>query len=246
MQEHVAGDLVDGVVAADVLHVDQRPVLVAEDAAVDRAGFQIEARAGVDRAGERVEPTGLQHRVRRQVDFVELLHQVAEHRALGAARGMGLLFQLLLVVGLARGADDDDLQLVVIVDAFDLVVGLQHVLVEEVADGQIVRIVADGHHRDDLLPVQEQGQRPLDDDGGVDGVAVLVAAGDALGEARVGGIGLDQIAGHGGTMGLGRARGKRWAGAPPPCCRHGFGLANAAIPDAYGGAAACCRVSPRV
>ena len=50
-------------------------------------------------------------------------------------------------------------------------------------------MIADRHHRDDLAPVEEQGQRPLDDDGGLDRLAVLVDAGDAPGQARVVGVG---------------------------------------------------------
>ena len=42
LAEHPAGDLVDGVVAADVFHVDQRPVLAAQHATVDRPGRQVE------------------------------------------------------------------------------------------------------------------------------------------------------------------------------------------------------------
>ena len=47
---HVAGDLVDRVVPADILHIEQRPVLLAQHAAMDRAGRQIKARRGVDLA----------------------------------------------------------------------------------------------------------------------------------------------------------------------------------------------------
>ena len=50
-------------------------------------------------------------------------------------------------------------------------------------------MVADRHHRDDLAPVQEQGQRPLGDDRGLDRPALLVDAGDPSGQARIVGIG---------------------------------------------------------
>ena len=123
MQVHVAGDLVDRVVPADILHIEQRPVLLAQHAAMDRAGGQIEARRGVDLAGQRVKPGGAQHRVRVEPDLVEFLHQIAEHGALGAARGQRLLLQLVLEIGLAVGADDDGLELVVVVDAGDAVIG---------------------------------------------------------------------------------------------------------------------------
>src|SRR5262245_49718336 len=62
--EHEARDLVDGVVAADVLHVEERLVLVRQHAAMDGAGFEIERRRGVDGVGERIEPGGAQLRLR--------------------------------------------------------------------------------------------------------------------------------------------------------------------------------------
>src|SRR3546814_19266812 len=76
---------------SDVLHVEQRPIALAEHAAVDGAGLQVEARHRVDLLRERREPGGLQHGVRRQLHRLELLHEADEHRALGAARGAPLL-----------------------------------------------------------------------------------------------------------------------------------------------------------
>ena len=64
--EHPAGDLVDGVVAADVLHVDERPVLAGQHAAVDGAGLEIERGRGVDRVGQPIEPGGLERRLRQR------------------------------------------------------------------------------------------------------------------------------------------------------------------------------------
>src|SRR5262249_30707827 len=49
--EHPAGDLVDRVVAADVLHVDQRTIPLAQHAAVDGACLQVERGRGVDLVG---------------------------------------------------------------------------------------------------------------------------------------------------------------------------------------------------
>ena len=123
VQVHVAGDLVDRVVPADILHIDQRPILLAQHAAVDRPGCQIKARRGVDLAGQRVEPRGPQHRFGVEPNLLEFLHQVAENRALGAARGQRLLFQLVLEIGFAIGADDDGLELFIVVDAGDPVFG---------------------------------------------------------------------------------------------------------------------------
>ena len=60
MLEHVARDLVDGVVAADILHVDQRPVLLRQHAAVDGARFEIKRWRRVDLVRQRVKPRGAQ------------------------------------------------------------------------------------------------------------------------------------------------------------------------------------------
>src|SRR5262245_34487606 len=83
--KHVAGDLVDGVVPADVLHVDQRPVLRAQHAAMNGPRLQIEAGFGVDLLRQVVEPRRLDAGLRAQLDLVEILHQVAEHGALRTA-----------------------------------------------------------------------------------------------------------------------------------------------------------------
>ena len=82
-------------------------------------------------------------------------------------------------------------------DGGDHVVRPQHVLVQQIAERQIVRVVADRHHGDDLLSVQEQGQRPLVDDRGLDRAAGLVDAGDGLGQARVVRVGEQQGLAHG-------------------------------------------------
>jgi hypothetical protein len=140
----------------------------------------------------------------RQLDLLELLHEIAEDRALGAAGGAGLLLELVLVVGLAFGAHHDDLELLVVVHAGDHVVGLEHVLVQEIPDRQIVRVVADRHHGDDLLAVQEQGERPLNHHPGLDRRAVLVNPADRLGQPRVLRVRAQQVLAQGGAFrGLG-------------------------------------------
>ena len=127
------------------------------------------------------------------VTSFQRLHQVAEHRALRAARGLHLLLQLLLVIGLALGAHHDDRQFLVVVDAGDHVVRQQHVLVEQVAEREIFRIVVDRHRGDDLLRIEEDRERALDRHGGFDPGAGLVDAGDALGQPRIVRIGTDEV-----------------------------------------------------
>src|SRR5262245_13689700 len=54
--EHVARDLVDGVMPAHVLHIEERPILFRQHAAVNGAGFEIKRRRGVDLLREGVKP----------------------------------------------------------------------------------------------------------------------------------------------------------------------------------------------
>src|SRR6266404_1326905 len=58
--EHPACNLVDGVVAADVFGVADRPALLAQHAAMDRAGLEIERGHGVDGMRHLVEPGAAQ------------------------------------------------------------------------------------------------------------------------------------------------------------------------------------------
>ena len=129
----------------------------------------------------------------RQRDVLQRFHQVAEHGALRAAGGLHLLLELLLVIGLALGAHHHDRQFLVVIDAGDGVVGLEHVLVEQIAERQIFGMIADGHRRDDLLGIEEDRQRALDRHRGLDRGAGLVDAGDALGQPRIVRIGADEI-----------------------------------------------------
>src|SRR6266404_3296508 len=82
-----AGDLVDGVVAADVFGVADRRTFFAQYAAVDRAGLEIKRGHGVDRMRHLVEPGGAQLRFR-QRDAFHRFHQIAERGALRAARSL--------------------------------------------------------------------------------------------------------------------------------------------------------------
>src|SRR3954463_12263257 len=97
-----ACDLVDGVVAADILGVAHRRAFLAQHAAMDRAGFQIERGHGVDRMRHLVEPGGAQFRLR-QCDAFDSLQQVAERRALRAAGSLRALLQFCLEVGVVFG-----------------------------------------------------------------------------------------------------------------------------------------------
>src|SRR5437667_666909 len=87
-----ARDLVDGVVAADVLGVANGRAFLAQHAAMDRAGLEIERGHGVDRLRHLVEPGGAQLGLRQRRAF-DRLQQIAERGALGAARGLRALLQ---------------------------------------------------------------------------------------------------------------------------------------------------------
>ena len=156
------------------------------------AGFEIERGRRVDRLRQRIKPGGAEFRGRQRNVF-QRFHQVAEHGALRAARGLHFLLQFLLVIGRALGPHHDDAQLLVVIDAGDHVVRPQHALIEQIADREIFRMIRDRHGGDDLLRIEEDRERALDRHHGVDLVAGLVDAGNALGQPRIVRIGLDQI-----------------------------------------------------
>jgi hypothetical protein len=186
-----ARDLVDGVVTADVFGIaDGRPLL-AQHTAMDRTGLEIERGHGVDRVRHLVEPGGAQLRLG-QRDAFHGFQEIAERRALRAARGLRALLQFLLEIGVMLGTHDHHLQVVVVFDLGDDVVIFQHVLIEQIAERQIFRIVADRHHGDDLLGVQIKRQRPLYRDIDLDGGPGLIGPGDAFGQPRIVRIGKDQ------------------------------------------------------
>src|SRR6476659_7252127 len=107
--QHPAGDLVDGIMSPDILHVNERAIFFAADAAVNRAGFEIKRRRLVDDVLQPVEPRRAK-RCRRQLRAIDRLHEVAEGRALGAARSQRALFELLLEIGAPFRAHDDDIE----------------------------------------------------------------------------------------------------------------------------------------
>src|ERR1700716_671587 len=79
-----ARDLVDRVVAADILGVADRRAFLAQHAAVDRAGLEVERGHGVDGMRHLVEPGRAQFRLW-QRDIFYGFQEIAECRALRAA-----------------------------------------------------------------------------------------------------------------------------------------------------------------
>src|SRR5713226_1056433 len=106
-----ARDLVDGVVAADVFGVADRRAFLAQHAAMNRAGLEVERRHGIDRVCHLVKPGGAQLCLG-QRDAFHRFQEIAERRALCAARGLRALLQLLFEIGVVLGAHDHHLQVV--------------------------------------------------------------------------------------------------------------------------------------
>jgi hypothetical protein len=97
---------------------------------------------------------------------------------LSTSGGQCLFPELVLEIGLSIGAYHDRLEFFVVFDTGDPVGRLQHVLIEQIPDREIIRVIADRHHRDDLASVEKQGHRALHHDGGLHGRALVVDAGD--------------------------------------------------------------------
>src|SRR5207245_10352665 len=108
-------------------------------------------------------------------------------------RGLDVLLALLLVIGAALGAHHHHREVLVVVDAGHDVVGPQHVLIEQIAEGEILGVIADRHRGDDLLRIEEDGERALDRDRGLDRRAGMVDAAHALGQPRIVWIGPEEI-----------------------------------------------------
>ena len=170
------------------------PRLTERVIGVDQTGIKTEIRVPVER------PLTLYLNAQEIVTMMTI-NDYPEYLALGYLLNQNMLKYDDVVTEVEY---DDDLQVVVIFDLGDDVVIFEHVLVEQVAEGEIFRIVPDRHHGDDLLRVQIQRQRPLDRHLGFDPGAGLVYADDALGQARVVRIGDDQ--GHRGFLDLHHGR----------------------------------------
>src|SRR5215213_465342 len=86
VEEHPAGNLVRRIVAPDVLDVNQRPVALRQHAPVNCTGLEVERRHRVDFLHQLVEPARPHHGAGGELDGSEMLHEIAEHGALRAAR----------------------------------------------------------------------------------------------------------------------------------------------------------------
>ena len=93
------------------------------------------------------------------------------------------------------------------INANHVIIGKQHALIEQIAQRQIFRPVADGHHGHDFLTIQKQRERAFHRDTGFNHRPRMVTPTDTAREARIGGIWADdERFMHGLKMGGGR----RW------------------------------------
>src|SRR5262249_17661637 len=67
-------------------------------------------------------------------------------------------------------------------------------LIEQITDRQVFRIIANSHGRNDFLAIEEDRQSPLDSHGSLDPRASLVDPAHTLGQPWVVGIGPDDVA----------------------------------------------------
>ena len=151
--------------AADILHIDKRPVHVAQHAAMDGTGAEIQAWRGVDGPAQRHKLRGAKPHVGIKANLPEPFHHIAVGGALCAAARADPALHLRLKIGLTLGSHNDHAKIVIMVDSGDDIIVMKHVLVQEIADGEFRRPVTDGHRGDDLLAVQIKGQRLFRDHG---------------------------------------------------------------------------------
>ena len=144
--------------APDILHIDKRSICHAQHTTMDRTGTQIQAWRGVDRFCQRDQPGRLQARVAVQFNRLKPFHHIAVSGALGTAAGPHLALHLGLKIRFPCGAHDHNTKVSIMVNAGDLVIGLQHVLVEKIANRQFSRPITNCHGCNDFLIVQKQGQ----------------------------------------------------------------------------------------
>ena len=189
LEPHPAGDGVDGVVAADVLHEGQQVALPEQGAAVHRAGRLVRALLDAHGVEQAVELALGQARRRLadvgQADRVDRAHQVAEDRALPAA-GRDDALGGPLVESLDAGTRLHGGRADVPVDGDRIDVGraLDQSLVSQVAEDEQLGRRAERHQRHQLALVDEDRQRALGGDGDRARRAELVANADLARQRR--------------------------------------------------------------
>ena len=98
---------------------------------------------------------------------------------------MSFFLEFVLIVGLALSANDDGVNVVIVIHGGDDIVMVQHVLIEQIANRQPARMVTNGHDGDDFLIIQIDGEGFLLNDMKRDGALMFIPCGEG---AREGGI----------------------------------------------------------
>ena len=83
-----------------------------------------------------------------------IVNQIAEHGSHRAARCQRFFVKLIFEIRFMLGPDHDRFDIFLIVDAGNIVLRRQHVLIDQISDRQILRIVANGHHGDNFTAVE--------------------------------------------------------------------------------------------
>ena len=111
---------------------------------------------------QRIERRLRQRRAGGQADLVDLVHQVAEHRALAAAGRRRALLRLRFEVGeAAAGRDGDRIDVPVDLHRHDVVDAVDEPLIAQPADRERFRCGAQRHQREELLLVDVERERML-------------------------------------------------------------------------------------
>ena len=166
IEPHLSGDRVDGVVTTDVLdeHEDfgARRFVGCERAAMHGARLLVDRLVQAHAVEERIERRLRQRRARRQAHRVDLLHQVAEHRSLAAARRLGALGCLRFEIGQAVACrDGDGVDIPVDLHRDDVLDPLDQPLIAQVSERERFGRGTERHQRQQLLLVDVERQRML-------------------------------------------------------------------------------------
>ena len=184
---------------ADVFDVGEQIFFLEERATMDGACFQVEAWQAIDVVLDVIERRSREGGcVVCEGHAFDVGQRFFEHASLSASGCLDLPLQFLFEVGgWVFSSDNDGLEVGVVFDFGDGVVGVEEVLIFEKSDGEILRIVSDGHLRDDFAAVEVDGEGFFFDDGKREGVVVMVGTGEATREVRaVGGGEKGQGQGH--------------------------------------------------
>ena len=183
IQPHLAGDGVDGIVAADILDKHQDVAALGQGAAMHGAGLFVDRFVMPDAIEQAVQRRFAECCLKRQMDIVDFIHQVAEYRALAAAGGHCALVHAAFGNGLAEmRRDGNGIDLPVDLHRSNVVQSADQALVAQVAERQRFRGGAQRHQGNDLAFIDVDGERVFAGNGGRHDFAAFVDGVDLEGE----------------------------------------------------------------